>query len=366
MPGRFKVYLLLASVCVALIAGEAIVRLVIRRPPSSGVAISSTQFVLDPRGAVRHVPNEKVRMVSILEDSIEFDVVYHTNNLGLIDHRDYPVSADSRFHYAFVGDSFTYGMGADPWVPDLRDRVRIRRGDVEIYNLGVNGASIRHFRSLLSSVAAEVPITHIVLIAISNDFYRPWWVPIATPEGDRMCWDPPACGRTRLLYPIIEFDATPAALISWYRDLQAELIRQQPLDPLWKRALWRSQLYLLLRQGALRVYRRFAPSEREHNPNDLEDPARLGPNLEALAGIRSDFPGLPITLAHFPQLNEVRTGRYDLDLTGEASDLGINYFPALTRCSWSPEMYHAANRHPNAAGYRNFADCLWLHLSKLQ
>jgi lysophospholipase L1-like esterase len=305
-------------------------------------------------------------MVSILEDSIEFDVVYPTNNLGLIDHRDYPVDTDSRFQYAFVGDSFTYGMGADPWVPNLRDRLHARGSDIEIYNLGVNGASIRHFRTLLSSVAAELPITHIVVIAISNDFYRRWWVPIVTADGTSMCWDPPDCGKTRLLSPIIDFGAAPAALVTWYRDVRAALLRQQAADPVWKRALWRSQLYLLLRRGVRQIYGRFVPIAPEQDPNDLEDPARLGPNLEALAGIRTDFPKLPITLAHFPQVDEVRNGRYELDLAQEASDLAIDYFPALMRCSWSADMYHAANLHPNAVGYRNFADCLWLHLSSSQ
>jgi hypothetical protein len=301
-------------------------------------------------------------MVSILEDSIEFDVVYETNRQGLIDHRDYPAAVNSRRPFAFVGDSFTYGMGADPWVPRLRDRLQTANSDVEIYNLGVNGASVQHFRALLSSVATELPIAHIVVIPISNDFFRPWWVPVEEPDGIKMCWDPPDCARVRPLYPIIDFDAEPTELIAWYRELRSTLVAQRPVDPLWKRALWQSELYLLARQRVVEIFDGGAGTPAR-DPYDLEDPARLGINLEALAGIRRDFPALPITLAHFPQNNEVQAGRYHLELADVASQLDIDYFPALTRCSWSREMYHAANQHPNEAGYRNFADCLWQHLA---
>jgi hypothetical protein len=335
------------------------VRLLIDRRPQSTVAISSPHFVLDANGAVRHIPNEKVRMVSILEDSLEFDVIYQTNRQGLVDHRDYPVASGSGRRYAFAGDSFTYGMGADPWVPQLRDRVRAGGADIDIYNLGVNGASVQHFRALLSSVASELPVTDVVVIPISNDFYRPWWVPVHASDGTKMCWDPPDCTSVRSLYPIVDYDARPDALVRQYQDMRAARLAAQPAEPSWKRILWRSELYLLTRRRLLQLFR--AP---ERDPYDLEDPARLDVNLEALAGIRRDFPTLPITLALFPQVDEVQQGAYHLDLAQAASHLDIDYFPALTRCSWSTDMYHRANLHPNARGYRSFADCLWRHLTR--
>jgi hypothetical protein len=84
--------------------------------------------------------------------------------------------------------------------------------------------------------------------------------------------------------------------------------------------------------------------------------------MDALAGMRSDFPDVPLTLVHFPQLDEVRRGEYTLHLEGVAAGLGIRYLPALTLCSWSPDMYHPRDTHPNAAGYENMARCLTTHL----
>jgi hypothetical protein len=358
---RAELVLLFASLCVSFLGAELLVRTFLPSLPSSAVAISSSNYaVLDERGAVRHVPNEKVRMVSIVEDSLEFDVRFRTNSHGLVDHRNYPVSANSRRHYAFVGDSFTYGMGAEPWVPRLRDRVRERDAEVEIYNLGLNGASIQHFRALLSSIAQELPITHVVLIPISNDFYRPWWVPTSRPDGTYMCFEPrPDCTIVRPGFARIDYEADPHSIVKRFRDSKAAAVAQQPIDPWWKRALWKSRLYVVARsQVRLLIY-----GEPERDPADLEDPSRLGENMEALAAIRKEFHALPITLAHFPQMDEVRNGEYALDVAEAVSRIGIDYFPALTECSWSTDMYHPVNRHPNAYGYSSFAACLWDHLA---
>jgi hypothetical protein len=323
--------------------------------------MSSPHVVLDGRGAVRHIPNETVRVAAIYDGVIEFDVVVRTNSRGLVDHREYPVSSDSRRHYAFVGDSFAYGLGAEPWVPKLRDAVRAVHRDIEIYNLGVNGASIQHYRRLVSSVAAELPLTHIVAIAITNDFYRPWWEPVATAEGTRLCrTDGAWCSRPPTL---IDDDASAAELMARAEAIAADTSdRQQTPDPAWKRALWRSQLYLALRRRLRQVYHSFAPPQQ---PGDsLEHPRFLDVNLEALAGMRADFPTIPITLAHFPQKDEMLAGRYSLALEEHAAKLGMDFFPALSECSWSEDMYYRRDAHPNATGYQNFAQCLSRHLFK--
>jgi hypothetical protein len=80
--------------------------------------------------------------------------------------------------------------------------------------------------------------------------------------------------------------------------------------------------------------------------------------VEALAGIRSDFPTLPITLVHFPQKEEVQAGKYQLALEETVRGLGIDYFPALTRCQWSLAKYYVRDAHPTPAGYQTMADCL--------
>ena len=353
--------LMTASFLFAGCVGEVMVRWLVptREQPQSVVFMTSSPHVrLDTRGAVRHIPNETVRLVAIYDGSVEFDMVVRTNSHGLVDHRDYPVNPRSSRHYALVGNSFAYGMGAEPWVPKLRDALRAEEPDIEIYNLGLSGASVQHYRKLVSSVAAELPLTHIVAIAISNDFYRPWWEPGMTSAGMQLCRkDRPLCTKPPVLIdrgaPLDELLKRAQALAE-----AAESERRMNPDPAWKRALWRSRLYLLVRAAVRRVYHRFVAPE----PEGFEDPALLDVNLEALAGMRADFPSLPITLAHFPQKEELEAGHYLLRLDEQAAKLGMDYFPALTRCSWSKEMYHRLDGHPNENGYQNFADCLSKHL----
>jgi hypothetical protein len=361
---RIRLLLLMLSTVFALAIVEAGTRLVVKKPvPSSSVMYSSRHWRLDDRGAVRHIPNETVRLVSVFDEAVEFDVLFRTNNLGLVDHRDYPVASGSGSQYAFVGDSFTHGMGAEPWVPKLRDELRAAGHDLEIYNLGVNGASAQHFRKLLLSVAEELPLSHIVIITISNDFLRPWWVPVETAAGGLMCRDPPACESARPLPPIIDRAAPADELIDLHRAMRAEAAKRQPVDALWRRALWQSELYLLVRRTALGLIQRFAPPAPPPTGFvDLEDPQLLTVNLEALAGIRTDFPNLPITLAHFPQIGEIEAAEYEFDFSAATASARIDYFQALTQCEWSVDMYHRVNSHPNAAGYRNFARCLSRHL----
>ena len=353
--------MLLTSLSFSFVVGEGVLRQLESEPlPAVSVMYSSRHWDLDPRGAVRHLPNEAVRIVSVYDDTVEFDVSIRTNNHGLVDHRNYSSASDSRAQYAFVGNSFTHGMGADPWVPKLRDELRAAGQPIEIYNLGVNGAGIQHFRKLLSSVAADLPITHIVVIAISNDFLRPAWIPVERPLGWQMCRDPPDCRNIRTLAPIIEFDASVADLLREHRANMAAAAARQAVDPWWKRALWQSRLYVTVRRGVRQIAQRVGTYEAV--ADDLEDPRLLDVNLDALAGIRADFPTLPITLAHFPQREEVESRRYESDFSQPARNLRIDYFPALRRCEWSLEMYHRVNRHPNASGYENFAQCLSRHL----
>lgn len=353
---RIPLFILAVSSLFALAAAEIATRWLLPRtvPLPGTVFLSSPHFRLDDRGAVRHLPNEDVRLVMFYGDQVEFDVRFETNDRGLVDHRDYPVSDESQLHYAFVGNSFVHGMGADPWVPELRDRLRDRAVPLEIYNLGVNGASIHHFRKLLASMAGELPVTHVVLIAISNDFFRPWWSPVPTDVGVDFCVTPSQCRRG--LFPRIDYDASLDDLLKRVQALRDEEAREAPIDPLWKRALWQSEFYLLVRRGVRDLVQRVHPPSADGS--DFENRQHLDGNLEALAGIREDFPRLPITLAHFPQKEELQAGRYDLDLEPHAAAAGMSYFPALTDCSWSVDMYHRNDGHPNARGYRNFADCL--------
>jgi hypothetical protein len=365
-PGRVELVVLAVASLVAFAAGEALARVAVAMsgaPRSTYQFYSAPYFEADSQGAVRHIRSQAFRLTTVYDESIEFDVKYRTNDLGFVDHQDYlpprPPPAGAR-RYAFAGDSFVEGMGAEPWVPRLRDRLREAGADIEIYNLGLMGASLQHVRALLKSTAAEVPITDILIIVISNDFYRPNWVPLVTGDEVRFCRDPEACpgnGFTRLA----SYEASQEELIQRSRDLRAAQLGVGEDVPLWRRLIRKSELIRVVRRSARQLSRRISG---ESPATDLENPADLQDNLAALVGVRSDFPDLPIHLVRVPQKEEVVQGRYTLDVEREARAANIEYFPALTACPWTVDMFYPRDAHPNERGYAHLTRCVANYLAK--
>src|SRR5690606_30931888 len=110
-----------------------------------------------------------------------------TNNLGLIDPLDSPARPQAAERYAFVGDSFTAGQGARPWIPALRDALWRAGHDVDVFNLGIEGTGVQHFAKLLESLGPELRFNHVVVLLISADLTRPQWRPVLHGEELRFC-----------------------------------------------------------------------------------------------------------------------------------------------------------------------------------
>ena len=85
-------------------------------------------------------------------------------------------------------------------------------------------------------------------------------------------------------------------------------------------------------------------------------------SLDRLAGLRDAFPDKKIRFIHLPSMSELTRGDYDLQLEDEIVELGIDYFPAMTACSWPEGMFFPEDGHPNAVGYEAIARCVSDHL----
>jgi len=313
--------------------------------------LSSPTFKLHTREAVRYVENETIRAALLHDDDIVYDVRFRTNDLGFIDHEDYLVPGQRRAdapRYAFVGDSFTAGFhGGAPWVPALRDRARKANPDLQIYNLGVSGAGFEHFSRLLKSFATQVDFSEIVILAISSDALRPFWRPLTKGDAIRFCRaDKTASDCLATVRPVARiFDRELGqAEIS---ELAVQLREDQPRGPrkLKARLLEHSRMAALLHE----YYRRLK--------------LQLGSRdwLNRLADLRDAFPDKKTRFIHLPTSAELKRGGYNLHPEDELAGLGIEYFPAMTACSW-PEGMFMADGHPNALGYDAIARCVSNHL----
>ena len=340
-----RIVLVLSGTLVAFGLAETAARLIPSTKPVQETRRlqTSSRFTLDGRGVPRLTPRQRVRSVLTIADSVEFDVSYQTNNLGFVDHDDYTRVPGGRA-LAVVGDSFTAGVeGGRPWLPKLRDELRQTTPHLEIYNLGTGAAGVRQFADLLDSVASELDFDAIVVLAITDDFYRATWRPETANGGLYLCGknEPREdCLRRRRIADLIESDAPQ---------------RSHPSDRDFSAAAAPAPLTLreLLRQSRLLVMLKSSWDAYGGTRSSL-----FAENAAALSAIRARFPKLPIDFVQLPQKHEVSAGRYDRDLRSEVEAAGLSYHAALTECPWSLDLFYARDGHPNGRGYEVLSQCV--------
>ena len=337
--------LFLFSTTLVLLVAEIGVRFLIpMQVDERTLMFSSHTFQLDQNGAVRYQPNKNIRTIAVYDNKIEYDVHFDTNNLGLADGKNYEYEnlANKRY-YAFVGDSFTAGFhGGEPWVPKLRRN--IDGENIEIFNLGVSGTGIEHFYRLLQGTSEQLHITHIVILAISEDIRRNSWYPLTNSTEIRFCQKntpSPECIKRPYIAKIIH----PASSSEDILKVAEEIIKDREKNP------QRSGITGFLRQSELLVF-----VVRSLKTMLLYEERY---SLDALRNIREAFPLAEIYFMHLPQKQEVANGGYFLNNLGnEIEEIGISYFPALKECHWQMDMFFVHDSHPNSVGYDNIRKCV--------
>lgn len=353
----FKAFLLVLSLGISLGIGEAAVRLMASRPVHSDRQLfsSSRQFRVAEGGAVLYLPDDTIRMIAVYDGNVDFDVTFETNNVGLIDTQPYPLklAAPARTSYGVVGNSFVAGMhGGHPWVPQLRALAATEDGGPAIYNLGVEGTGFWHFSKLVNYVSQRLNIDVIVVVAISDDLRRPYWLPLVVDSAIHMCppyVDDQECARQ------------PA-----YARLVNRTLTQDSVVAL---AMERSELGSLLSNPRLFISHL---AKRSHllvlTVRQLR--AALGNRHTFSAGdihqLQEAYRGRAAYLLQTPQKHEVSNGRYDVDLSDWADTLGLRYISLLERCNWTAQMYHVRDSHPNQLGYDNLRRCVSIVLGIAQ
>ena len=345
--------MLLVSLIICLVIGELGIRLLNLTPvntSSSALMFSSETFQLDANGAVRYLPNKNMRTVAVYKGEIEYDVDFHTNNLGFVDYEDYGMEGDpNKRYYAFVGDSFTAGLhGGEPWVPKLHKD--IKNNGIEIYNLGVSGTGFEHFYRLLDSVKAQLSITHIVVLAISKDLRRGFWYPLTSTSDIRFCLEnekETECSERPPIAKVIPFASTHEDILKVANDAASEKTNSLSVS---RKILKYSKLLVFIAR-ALR------------NLMEKDDYEYIEVTLRSLRNIRDKFPLAEIHLIHLPEKQEVIKGDYLVEHLGKSiREIGIMYFPALKECKWSDRMFFVQDGHPNNFGYKSIAKCVSSYL----
>ncbi|MEI7818186.1 MAG: SGNH/GDSL hydrolase family protein, partial [Desulfuromonadales bacterium] len=282
----------------------------------------------------------------------------NTNNLGFVDSKNYSYeSIPKKSYYAFVGDSFTVGAGGGgAWVASLRNN----KLNAEVYNFGVAGTGFEHFYRLLHEMKNKVKITHIIIVAITDDFFRAFWHPLV--NGDKIYFCEKQ-GLHSICQPIPIATIIPEnASKSEIREISKIKFKEHraKIDELNAVNNSQSKLCsLLYDESAIFYYLKLFFDSY----NRLHQPTNIAYSIESIRRIRNEFPLAEINLIHLPQKYEVMTNNYSINIADQVTELGINYYPALEKCNWTRDMFFTRDAHPNKHGYENITKCVSEYLS---
>lgn len=329
------------SVLIAIGVAEVAARIYLALP-NAAIALTTMPAMAGEEGdVVRYEPSSLLREVAVDEIGIIYDAVFETNNLGLIDERDYELST-ARPAIALLGDSFTAGYhGGSPWIVDFRSGLA---GSVDAFNLGVAGTGIVEFEKRLQWFTEKFEVDELYVLFISSDMYRLEWFPVM--RAGKLWFCPsgtPADNCVANQAPAFhELDS------SWSDDA---LLHRAAAIMEGNRSAPQSgfQLY--------RLFRSIVGSLRESPALRLTYP-QVQANLGALERLVKQFGADRTVVLHLPEKHEVANGGYDIDLTEFGSRHSIKYVQLQQVCPFTPEMYLARDPHPNALGYGHLVRCL--------
>ena len=359
------VLLLSLTLLVCFILGEFVVRSLISDAQFMDryVFWSSPHYVLEEDGALHFNSNEVFREFAVYDGELEYQGGWQTNNLGLIDVEDYahePGAWTRRI--AIVGDSFTAGTGGTtPWVPRLRAALQNENATTYVYNLGVGGAGIDHFQKILVHFRQKLPFNEIVILAISDDFHRPYWKPLLTDDAVRVCplgESLDVCQKREPRTIVVPFKSSVEYVLGKASELATERRRRL------KSSDWNVRDLLGISRVASLAYLAFkgeplvAAGEKRQSISPILLRFIERGSFGSLQQIRKDFPDINIRLIHIPEKQELARGEYEVDVAEEAKAMGIQYIPALRKCQWSVKGYHLRDPHPNDLGYEHITKCV--------
>jgi hypothetical protein len=201
------------SCVVLVIAFEAAARLVLPDMVASWRALASGDYrvVFVSQGAFENKagyftyrPDSEIREVAYYPDAtndftLEYDCTYASDRRGFLSN----TVAYENSEILLLGDSYAQGVGGCAWLPRLAPAVHAR-----IYSAAIMGTGVAHWRNILADLQRIKPPKKILIVFITQDFYRDDWI-FAAPQLACLAGRGPCRGQ--FWYPISEGMAELAA-----------------------------------------------------------------------------------------------------------------------------------------------------------
>lgn len=341
-PARQWTAAVALSIGLALLAAEALLRLGVVPMP---VIYESYWFsdqpahFRDQHDSFGYRPLSSNREAVVLADLhnavLEHEVIFRTNNAGLVQQRD--IRSGERYTVV-LGDSFTQGVGARPWFYALEAEFPT----LSIANLGIAGTGVIHWAHAVDWFAkAAAPVRNVIVLFITDDFLRPYWQARVTEDTISFC-----TGDDCQLITTTYRPGTPEELMQARRLLNASssVIRwcQEQLKSVVSR--------LRVGEFFINVRRWYLTSKStlwlDENKRHFADLARRREILFAV---------------HLPQKEEAMAEQWSPQsrmIRQFVEGTGVRTIDGLARCGLTRDGFHPRDPHPNATGYSLIRRCV--------
>jgi hypothetical protein len=291
------------------------------------------------------IPNNEIRIFTAFfsdhDFTVEYDYHFRTNNLGLVEDADVIPERDSLL---LLGDSFTEGLGAEPWFRLVSPEVN--KLGYQAVNGGLRGSGFEEWVELDRYLAVQhVRVRKLVVVFISDDYRRP----LADIKPDELqCLSALSlCHPEKSYY----FRLPPAAeLPSWIDKIRAS---RAPMGRSWLGA--RAAALLPESYHVYRYFKeRFKGAASDPRLDRAEEQSRV-----AISALIGKYGPDNVVFMHIPQKDET-DGPSELGWRAGRSirDAGGRLFDGFKLCRMTPNDYYANDDHPNSVGYAKIAGCV--------
>jgi lysophospholipase L1-like esterase len=298
---------------------------------------TQNSLVTDDDGARRFSPNTAVRTVAVVANRVEYDTSFKTNNLGMIQKMNITPSQKVP-GVAFLGDSFTQGVGAYPWFYRMEEQFNRKFGQnkINLFNLGIVGAGVLNFQKNLDALKKEgFKVSKVVIVLISDDLTREYNRTKPGKDGIHSC-NAKECSSVPV-YWSISGGESPEALIK-----RAKELRQQG-------SIFENSFIKYLIDKILII-------SRKNDSTDI-----INQSLGAIRKISDQYGSQNVAIIHLPMKGEVSRNQYSAytaTFFEEMSKLKLFYFDGLKQCRLQTQDFHKLDAHPNQDGYDKIAQCI--------
>jgi lysophospholipase L1-like esterase len=343
--------LLIPSTIVGIFLFEILAQLISPTLRNADSAMPHIIYFFDGRDTVfrdyedifTYVPHGDIRVVTVSysdkDFSTEYDYHLLTNNLGLV--QDFDVTP-GRESLLLLGDSFTEGVGAEPWFR-LVSPVISKLGYQPI-NGGIGGTGFSSWLKLTQYLtAADIRIQKLIILFISEDYDRPAWN--VTP-GELRCFSDFSLCRVEEGVFFRYRLPPPEELTSWVAKIRTRRV-----------ATFRARARALV-PATHRVYKYFREllrisPERERQERGEQE------SLVAISELVKRYGPENVAFIHLPRKGETASGPDNLGLKVRHSiqEAGGKLFDGFKLCGLVAADYHPNDLHPNSRGYAKIAAC---------